>query len=83
MFCKDYMFNLTKEVDGETKYLVWAEIYCDDAPDPLPTDATDIENFPQNFDPTKVQFSPGSVLYAVNTGDVYMADSTGTFIKQN
>ena len=83
MFCKDYRFCLTKEVNDDVIYLVWAEIYCDDAPSPLPTDATGIENFPQNFDPTKVQFAPGSVLYAVTTGDVYMANSQGEFIKQN
>ena len=82
MFCKEYKYDLTKEIDGEKKYFVWVELYCDDAPSPLPTDAVDIENFPQNFDPTKVQFSPGSVLYAVNTGDVYLADSNGEFIQQ-
>lgn len=82
MFCKEYKYDLTKEIDGETKFFVWVELYCDDTPDPLPTNAVDIDNFPQNFDPTKVQFSPGSVLYAVNTGDVYLADSNGEFVQQ-
>lgn len=83
MFCKDFKYNMTKEVNGETKYFVWVELYADDAPNPLPTDANDIENFPKNFDPSKVQFSPGSILYCVSSGDKYMADSTGTFVKQN
>ena len=83
MFCREYKFDIKKEENNTIKYLVWVELYCDDAPDTLPTSAVGIENFPKNFDPTKVQFSPGSILYCVNSGDIYMADSTGTFIQQN
>ena len=77
MFCRNYR---QLGITSEGKYLIDAEIVADSTPSPLPTDGTDVENI--GYPADKVKFAPGSVLYVVNGGDVYMADENGEFIKQ-
>ena len=82
MFCKSYSFVRNEMQNNELKNIVWCEIYADTTPSPLPSDASDIDNFPKSFDPKNVIFAPGSVLYVIGGGTLYMADSTGAWIQQ-
>lgn len=79
MFCLNYK-DLKR--DANDKNVVFAELYSTSVPSPLPTDATNINNFPANYDPSNVVFAPGSTLYVVSTGDVYIANEAGTFVVQ-
>lgn len=82
MFCKEYEFIKWQEVSDEQCPVVWVEVYADTTPSPFPTNAEDIDNFPLSYDASKVIFAPGSILYVIDSGDIYMADSTGSFIQQ-
>ena len=79
MFCLNYK-DLKK--NSSDKNVVQVELYSTNVPSPLPTDATGITNFPENYDPTNVVFAPGSTLYVVSTGAVYIANEAGTFVVQ-
>lgn len=82
MYCKEYEFNLWRDVNGEQRPVVWVELYADTVPSPLPTNAVGIDNFPKNYEPSKVIFAPGSALIVVNTGAVYLANNQGVFKAQ-
>lgn len=60
--------------DG-TKY-VYVEAYANEVPDPMPT-AEDIPGYDDSF-----SIKPGSTLYIVTTGSLYMADENGEFVEQ-
>ena len=77
MFCRNYR---QLGIDEDGNYILDVELVSDTTPDPLPTDGNNIDRIP--FDGNKVKFAPGSVLYVVNGGDVYMADESGEFVKQ-
>lgn len=80
MFCRKYKILQSARDNAGGKFVIDAELVSTDTPDPLPTDGTGIDNF---FEPAdKVKFAPGSVLYIVNGGDVYVADEDGEFVKQ-
>ena len=80
--CKDYQGYYTKQENDETKYVVFVGLYTSTAPSTLPQNAVGIENFPQNFDATKVEFGAGSTLFCASTGAIYIADDTGTWQLQ-
>lgn len=81
--CKDFQNNFyTKTENDETVYVVFCGLYTGSVPSPLPTNAVGIENFPQNFDPTKVQFGAGSTLFCADTGAIYIADDEGEWQLQ-
>ena len=77
MFCRNYR---QLGITSEGKYLLDVEIVADSTPSPLPTDGTDIENL--GYPADKVKFAPGSVLFIVTSGAVYMADESGEFVAQ-
>ena len=82
MYCKSYSFVRNEERNGVLKSVVWCEIYADTTPSPLPADASGLDNFPKSFNPQSVVFAPSSVLYVIDGGALYLADSTGAWIQQ-
>jgi hypothetical protein len=61
--------------DDGTK-LVYVEAYANSVPSTMPT-AADIPGYDSSF-----QIRPGSTLYIVGTGALYMANENGTFVEQ-
>ena len=61
--------------EADRKY-VKVEIYADSTPNPMPTTA-DIPGYDESY-----YFFPGSTLYVVGTGDLYMTGETNNWVKQ-
>lgn len=71
-----YSNAVIRDVDGAPKRFVDCALYADTAPSPLPT-AKDLPGYTEED-----QIEAGSSLYIVNTGAVYIADESGTFVAQ-
>ena len=82
IICKDYQGFYTVQESDETLYYVFCGLYTGNAPSTLPQNAVGIENFPQNFDLTKVRFAAGSTLFCASTGDIYVTDENGVWKLQ-
>lgn len=82
MTCKDYKYSRKETSGQDTTYVIFAELYSSTDPSPLPVNAVGIEGFPANYPAEKVKFEAGSYIYSVSSGNVWMADETGTFILQ-
>lgn len=82
VICKDYQGYYTVEDNDDTLYYVFCALYTGGVPSPLPQDAVGIENFPQNFDLSKVRFAAGSTLFCATSGDIYVADDEGEWQLQ-
>ena len=68
MYCSEYKYLSTKyDANGEVEYfLIYVELYGSTVSEfPPPSNALNIDDFPEAYDPLLVKFSPGSVLYYV------------------
>ena len=59
------------------KRVIQSVIVSDSAPDPLPTDGTNVIGMSADD-----VFAPGSLMIIVNSDAVYMADESGEFVLQ-
>lgn len=82
MTCVNYKQGKVIKENDEDKYLMYVELFSTDDPTELPTDATNIENFPPIYTPEKVKFLAGSYIYSTASGNVWLANEDGEFIKQ-
>ena len=82
MTLRNYCEKQIITTGDETKFIIDCELISTDLTEGLPTNAMGITGFPACYPADKVQFGAGSILYVVSTGDIYMADETGTFQKQ-
>lgn len=65
-----------RKVNGEVKRFVKCSLYSTDVPGTMPG-AADIPGY-RDTD----QIFPGSTLYIVSTGALYMANEAGVFVEQ-
>lgn len=85
MFCKEYEHLATVyDANGEVDYfLIYVELWGSTTSDqPVPTNAENIENFPEAYDPSLVKFAPGSFLYYVIDKKLYITDTDNEFQLQ-
>ena len=82
IICKNYQPGYTAVENNETVFYVFAELYTGAVPSPLPQNAGDIENFPQNYPPQNVRFAAGSTLFCADTGAVYLTNDSGVWKAQ-
>lgn len=79
MTLQNYCEKQIITIGDETKFIIDCEPLSTDLTEWLPANATGIMGFSACYPADKVQFGAGSILYVVGTGDIYMADETGTF----
>jgi len=72
--CKNFYSSYSRGVNESLRHYVFVDLYTGPVPSPMPENAVGIENFPQNFDLTKVVFAPGCTLYCAESADVYVTD---------
>ena len=82
MQCRNYRFQYALRGENTITNVVQVEILSTSTPNTLTPKASDIEGFPKQWADDTIKWGAGSVMYVVSTGDVYMADETGTFILQ-
>lgn len=82
MQCRNYRFQYAIREENNVTNVVQVEILSTSAPNTLTPKASDIEGFPKQWADETIKWGAGSIMYVVSTGDVYMADETGTFVLQ-
>lgn len=70
------MFFIKEQRIYNSRYL-FAELYVKELPSKLPSKSDDVSGLPKGYN-----FVVGSIMYVVSTSELYMADGTGSWIKQ-
>ena len=73
------MFIKEKRYDDKKKR-VFVEVYLDNTPASFPVNGGDLDGTGGVRD--DYTFESGSIIYIIDTGELYMAKSTGTWKKQ-